>query len=212
MDDHLLRFNNKDEIVFIDIESYNLCLNLANNVPWQISMIKVRGNEILAEKDMYVKWKTDLKISEEAAKITRYDKNKVDSIGIDPEEAFDMMDSWLEPSYKIIGHNILNFDIYLIKGMYENRKKPWKHLVKKVIDTNSLARGIKYGEFPQNGDDLMTYQYRMTNSPRKGVKTNMTSLGKEYGIEHDYEKLHDAIVDLRLNFKIWNKIKFQIDI
>lgn len=212
MDDHLLRFNSSDTIVFIDVETYNLCLNLINNVPWQISMLKVKGNEIIDEKDMYVKWDTHLKISEEAARITRYDHNKVNSLGVAPEKAFEVMSSWLESSYRIIGHNILNFDVYLIKGLYEKYNKEWRHLVPKIIDTNALARGIKYGELPQSNDDIISYQYRLANSPRRGVKTNMTSLGKEYGIEHDYDKLHDAIIDLKLNLKIWNKIKFQIDI
>jgi len=46
----------------------------------------------------------------------------------------------------------------------------------------------------------------------KGIKTNLTSLGKEYNIDHEYDKLHNAIVDLRLNLKVWNKLKYQIEI
>ena len=46
----------------------------------------------------------------------------------------------------------------------------------------------------------------------KGVRTNLSSLGKEYEIDHDYEKLHDALVDLQLNIKVWNKIKWQVDL
>ena len=212
MDEHLLRFNNKDEFVFIDIETFNLCLNLKNNCPWQISMLKVKGNEAFDLKDMYISWDTKLKISAEAAKITRYDENKVKALGIKPEEAFDIMYNWLDSSFKIIGHNVLNFDIYLIKGLCDLNGKPWKHLVHKVIDTNAIARGIKYGELPKKDDDIMEYQYRLINSPRKGVKTNMTSLGKEFGIEHEYDKLHDAIIDLKLNLKIWNKLKYMIDL
>jgi hypothetical protein len=40
----------------------------------------------------------------------------------------------------------------------------------------------------------------------------LTALGKENGIEHDYEKLHDAINDLDLNLKVWNKLKWQIEV
>ena len=46
----------------------------------------------------------------------------------------------------------------------------------------------------------------------KGVRTNLTALGKEYNISHDYEKLHDALVDLELNLKVWNKLKWEIDL
>jgi DNA polymerase III epsilon subunit-like protein len=212
MDGHLLRFNTTDEIVFIDVETFNLCLNICNNLPWQISMLKVKGHEIIDSKDMYVKWDTDLKISKEAAEITRFDPNKLDRLGIPPKEAFDAMYEWLNSSYKIIGHNILNFDIYLIRGLCEKFGKPWQHLVDKIIDTNCIARGIKYGEIPNKGDDLIEYQYRLANSPRKGVKTNLTSLGKEFSIDHEYDRLHDAIIDLKLNLKVWNKLKYMIDL
>ena len=84
--------------------------------------------------------------------------------------------------------------------------------VDKMIDTNCIARGIKYGELPKKDDNLTEYQYRLANSPRKDVKTNLTALGKEFSIEHEYDRLHDAIVDLKLNLKVWNKLKYMIDI
>jgi hypothetical protein len=98
----------------------------------------------------------------------------------------------------------------LIKDYYEMYGREWKHLVSKVIDTNCLAKGVKY-EIPYSQDmSLIEYQYRVLNERRKGVKTNLTSLGKEYSIEHDYETLHDALNDLHLNIKVWNRLKFQI--
>ena len=45
----------------------------------------------------------------------------------------------------------------------------------------------------------------------KGVKTNLTALGKEYNIDHNYDKLHDALVDLELNLKVWNKLKWKLN-
>jgi hypothetical protein len=37
-------------------------------------------------------------------------------------------------------------------------------------------------------------------------------LGKEFSIEHEYDRLHDAIIDLKLNLKVWNKLKYMIDL
>ena len=51
----------------------------------------------------------------------------------------------------------------------------------------------------------------MLNVRKKGLKTSLGALGKSYLIDHDYEKLHDALVDLELNSKVWDKIKLQID-
>jgi len=212
MDDHLLRFNKTDEFVFIDVETFNLCLNIENNLPWQISMLKVKGNDIVNHKDMLVKWETDLKISADAARITRHDPNKVQKLGISPEEAFEQMYDWLCSAHKIVGHNIFGFDIYLIRGLCKKFNKPWKQFVNKIIDTNCIAKGIKFGELPTKDENITEYQYRMCNVFRKGVKTSLSALGKEFSISHDYERLHDALVDLELNLKVWNKLKFMIDL
>jgi hypothetical protein len=62
------------------------------------------------------------------------------------------------------------------------------------------------------GEDFIEYQYRIYNTRRKGIRTNMTALGKEFDIKHDYENLHNALVDLGLNLKIWNKLKYSLEL
>ena len=91
-------------------------------------------------------------------------------------------------------------------------KSPWKGLMNKIIDTNAVARGIKYNSTYTAKDDLLEYQYKILNTRKKNVKSSLTFLGKENGIEHDYESLHDAINDLDLNLKVWNKLKWQIEV
>ena len=88
----------------------------------------------------------------------------------------------------------------------------WKGLMNKIIDTNAVARGIKYNSIYTPKDDLLEYQYKIMNTRKKNVKSSLTFLGKENGIEHDYESLHDAINDLDLNLKVWNKLKWQIEV
>ena len=213
MREHLLRFDKSKTYVFIDCETFNLCLNNSYNLPWQIAMIKAVSGKKVAEKDFYIKWDTDLEIGEEAARITRYSQKKMDDIGIPPEQAFPTIRDWLDNADWIVAHNMLGFDLYLIKDFYKVNNLDYRHLMPKILDTNSLARGIKIG-IPHKEEEgsLIEYQYRMTNMRKKGVRTNLTALGKEYGIDHDYSKLHDAIVDLELNLKVWNKIKWQIEI
>ncbi|MBC8395060.1 MAG: hypothetical protein H8E05_00020 [Bacteroidetes bacterium] len=212
MDEHLLRFDKEKTLVFIDCETLNLCLNRCHNLPWQVSMIKVEGGKRIADKDFFIKWDTNLQISEDAARITRYDQRKIDRIGVPPEEVFPTIQDWLDNSDFIVGHNVLGFDIYLIKDLYEIHGADWNPLINKIIDTNCLARGIKIGPEYRQGDDLTAWQYRMYHTRKKGVRTNLTALGKEYEINHDYDKLHDALVDLELNIKVWDKLKWQVEI
>lgn len=212
MDEHLLRFDKEKTLVFIDCETLNLCLNSCHNLPWQISMLKVKGDESVAEKDFYLKWDTNLKISEGAARITRYSQKTVDKKGVAPEEVFPTVEDWLDNCDYILGHNTLGFDVYLIKDYYKYMGKSYTHLMPKFIDTNCVAKGVKMGLSYAPNDDLLAYQYKMYHKKQKGLKTNLTALGKEFEIGHDYDNLHNAIVDLKLNLKIWNKLKWQIEI
>ena len=115
MKSELVKFDSDTVYTFIDCETLNLCLNGFHNLPWQIAMIKVKDYKKIDQKNFYIKWDTDLKISEDAARITRYSQTKMDRKGIPPEEAFPTIQDWLDNSDIIVGHNVLGFDIYLIK-------------------------------------------------------------------------------------------------
>ena len=211
MDEHFLRFDKEKTLVFIDCETLNLCLNSSHNLPWQVSMIKAKGDKKIDEKDYLIKWDTKLKISEGAARITRYSQSKVDKMGLKPEEVFPTVKDWLDSADYIIGHNILGFDIYLIKDLYELYDESWSHLMPKILDTNCIAKGVKLGVPYSPESDFLSYQYRMYHTRKRGLKTRLGALGVEFNIDHDYDKLHNALVDLELNLKIWNKLKWQLE-
>jgi DNA polymerase III epsilon subunit-like protein len=208
----LLRYEKNKTFVFIDCETLNLCLNYCYNLPWQIAMIKVKGDKIIDSKDFYVKWKTNLKITEEAARITRYSQATVDKKGISPEKIYPTIKQWLDEADYIVGHNVLGFDLYLIKGLYEYMGDDYRHLTPKVIDTYAIAKGIRAEKYYDSNSNFLEYQYQITSQIIKGIKTNLTAVGKYYDIEHDYANLHNALVDLELNVKVWNKLKWEIDI
>ena len=212
MENELLRFDKSKKIVFIDCETLNLCLNFCQNLPWQVAMLYTIGGKKVDERDLLIKWDTNLKISEDARRITRYPEELIRSTGKKFDDVFGTISDWLDNSDYIVGHNILGFDVYLIKEMYLLKNRNIKHLVNKFIDTNCLAKGIKYGISKMPKESLIEYQYKLSHTYKKGIKTNLTALGKDYSIDHDYENLHNAIVDLDLNLKVWNKIKFQVEI
>jgi len=212
MDGHLLRFDKDKTYCLIDCETENLCLNREHNLPWQIGMIKVKGEKIIDTKDFYVKWERDLNVSREAARITRFSPTRYKKQALPAEEVFPTVKDWLESSDHIVGHNLLGFDLYLIKGYYEYMGENYSPLTEKIIDTMCLARGIKLGLRLRSDESLLAYQYKVLHTRKKGIRTSLTALGKEYKIDHDYDHLHDAIVDLELNLKVWNKLKWQVDI
>ena len=88
----------------------------------------------------------------------------------------------------------------------------YRSLTPKFIDTMCLAKAVKLGLEIRPDDDLLTHQYKAYHTRRKGVKTNLMALGKEFEIDHDYASLHNALVDLKLNLKVWNKLKWMIEV
>ena len=216
MDNHLLRFRKDVTYCYIDCETFNLALHFSQNRIWQVATLFVQGDRVLDEQDIRIKleWPDapELSIGAGAAAVTRFNKEEHQKLAIDHETAFNQFWPMLQKADYVIGHNLLNFDIYLIKGWAELMGVDWKWLPKKIIDTKSIAFGIKTNNPYNPKDSLLEYQYRMGNTFKKGIKTNLTALGKEYGIEHDYDNLHNALCDLLLNFKVWQKMKYQIEL
>lgn len=212
MFEKLLRFNTQKTIILFDLETFNLTLNFCNNLPWQVTMLKIVGNEIKEEKDYMVKWDTKLKISEGAAIVTKYSQSKMDKLGVAPESVYPTLKEWFDSADYIMGHNILGFDINLIYHWYRLNGDNPNHLIQKTIDTNTLAKGIKMKIPYKTGENFLEYQYKLYHKKAKGIKTNLTALGKEYGIDYDYDNLHNSLLDCRLNKIIWDKLKFQIEI
>ena len=212
MKSELVKFDSDTVYTFIDCETLNLCLNGFHNLPWQIAMIKVKGEEVIDTKNYYVKWDRDLHVSKEAARITRFSTKAHKERAVSYDQIFPTMDDWLSSSDYIVGHNVLGFDIYLIRDFYKKMGEDYKPLVDKVIDTLALARGLKSGELYKSDKDFLEYQYKMINYIRKGMKTSLSALGKENDIDHDYDNLHDALVDLELNIKVWNFLKWKVEV
>lgn len=215
VDEHLLRFKKNVTYALIDLETFNLNLSFRYNRPWQVGILFVKDEQILEAKDIRIKWPDapHLSIGEEAAIITRFNPTLHEELAILPKEAFDIFWPLLRAADYIIMHNGLKFDIYLLKDYAEMMGEDWKWMMDKVIDTKSIAQGVKMGlNYKKCDGSFLEYQYRMANIVVKGIKTSLKTLGPEYGIAHDYDKLHDAIVDLELNLKVWNRLKYQIEI
>ena len=215
MDGNLLRYRTDVKYCFIDLETFNLNLSFKYNRCWQVGVLRVDGEKIVDAKDIRVTWPDapHLSIGKEAAVITKFNPIVHQELAVLPDVAFQRFWSMLEEADYIIMHNGLRFDLYLLKDYANMMGVPWKWMMPRIIDTNAVAKGIKMNiPYKPRDGSFLEYQYRMSNVIVKGVKTNLALLGKEYGIAHDYDNLHDAVVDLELNLKVWNRLKFQIEI
>lgn len=215
MEENLLRFRKDVTYCLCDAETYNLNLSFTYNRIWQLAALFVENETITKSVDVRINWPDapHLSIGKEAAVITRFDPIEHKRLAVGPQEAFERFWPLLEAADYIIMHNGLRFDLHLLKDYAIMMGRPWKWMMPKILDTKAIAQGIKMG-IPYKSEDgpFLEYQYRMANIIVKGIKTNLTALGKEYGIVVDYDNLHSATNDIFLNLLIWNKMKYQIEI
>lgn len=203
-----LRFREDLKILLLDVETLNLALTFHFNRPWQIAYLYLNGSEIVEERDYKVKWDTDLTISKGAAYITKYNHEEVQRLARDEKEVFDLIYPRIEEADYIMGHNILGFDVPLLKDWYRKHDKDWSKIPDKIIDTNCVARGFFYEmKFDPENETFLEYQYKIMNTRIRGVKSSLSYLAKYFDLDFEEEKLHDALDDIHLNLKVWEKLK-----
>lgn len=209
---HLLRYSDTQKYLLTDKETFNLNL-LTDNPPWQSSWILANKNEIIDSQDNFIDWNGRFVISKDARRITGYSEEKIKMVGQDPLEVWNKFEPvLLDDSVFLCGHNILNFDLYPINQWCRYIGKPQVKIdIRRILDTNSLAKMMKLGVKPDR-ENLIRQQYRMSSFHAKGIRTSLGSLAKEFGIEVDETKLHDAIYDLTINYKVLQKLLWAVEI
>jgi DNA polymerase III epsilon subunit-like protein len=210
MRSELLRFKNKQKYLIFDVETEGL--NLVKSRPWQIAWIVAEGKNIISKNDRFIKW-DDLKVSEGAAKITGFTEQEYQRRAEDPKKIWADFSKYLfDPEYIIIGQNLLGFDVYMLnvwmKGIGMNTDYSY---VDRIIDTKSIATEIFKNILPEK-NNFSSWQYKLLNHKEKGLKTSQLTLLKHYGIPHDPSKLHDALYDIEMNFQIFLKQIYDIEI
>jgi hypothetical protein len=112
----------------------------------------------------------------------------------------------------IVGQNLLGFDVYMVNVWRKLMGMDADHsYVRRIIDTKSLATAIAK-DIPVEKENFINWQYRLLNHRERGLRTSQATLLKKYNIDHDPKRLHDALYDIEMNFKIFKKQLFDLEI
>ena len=84
--------------------------------------------------------------------------------------------------------------------------------VNNTIDTVCLAKAIKLNIKKSNSTDLLSWLYRLLNHREKGLKTNLQQCCKDYDIDFDPSKLHDAMYDIEKNMNVFQKLMWEVEV
>ena len=108
-----LRFIRDQKYMVFDFETCNLNLASFSNKPWQLAYQVYKGRNLLESKDFHIKW-DKLLLSDGAMQVTGFNKEKHDSIAVNPEDVLSSFEHHLyDEECIVLGHNILGFDIYI---------------------------------------------------------------------------------------------------
>ena len=205
----LLRNNKHQKIAVFDTETEGL--SLSSSRPWQLSWIICRGEDVIEEHDEFILFE-DLNMSEGAAKITDFNKQTYLSKAKPPIEVWQKFAKTLyDKDVLLVGQNILNYDIYILNVLMNGLgiQNDWSFL-SRMLDTRALATAL-FKDIKPSGDSL-SWQMKMMNHREKGLKTSQAFLLKHFGIDHDPSRLHDALYDIQMNYKIFRKLIMQVDV
>ena len=98
---------------------------------------------MISKHDHFIRW-DNINVSADAARITGFNKNHYYEKAESPIEVFKELSKYLyDPSFLVIGQNLLGFDVYMINvwrklmGMKSDNS-----YVNRVIDTKSISTAI----------------------------------------------------------------------
>jgi DNA polymerase III epsilon subunit-like protein len=210
MDESLLRFDKKQKYLVFDTETEGL--NLIRSRPWQVAWLVVEGGKILEKHDMFLDW-PNLDVSAGAAKITGFTMEEYNKRKESPRKVWEKFSKHLyDEDTFIVGQNLLGFDVYMVNIWRELMKLEADYsYVERIIDTRALAVAIAK-DIPVDKDDFISWQYRLINHRERKLKTSQAFLLKKYNIDHDHKRLHDALYDIEMNFKVFRKQLFDLEI
>jgi DNA polymerase III epsilon subunit-like protein len=199
----MLKYDQK-YIVF-DTETEGL--NLHSSKPWQIAWIVCQGYKVIETHNRFLDF-NDLEIPNIVKKLTGFSWETYNKKKEDPETVLADFEEYLyDPQYKIIGQNLLGFDVYMIAELQRmfGRKRDFTYF-DRIYDTRALGKAHREGiEKPK--ENFLSWQYKIINDRSLKSKVSQIQLLKYFGIDFEEEKLHDALYDIEMCYQIFCELK-----
>jgi DNA polymerase III alpha subunit (gram-positive type) len=210
--ENLMRFDFDQEYIIVDTEAEGL--NLVSQRPFQLSFSIARGKKIIENHDYLIKI-SDLNMSADAARITKFDRKEFERNAKPPIEVWRIFRKYLyDPRYIIVGQNIFGFDNYMFKNLAKLAGcsfNDWS-FINRVMDTKLMELQIVSGSKKVSREDLLSWQLPYVNYYKRGLKTNLKYLMDKYGVEYEESKLHEAVYDNNKTFEVFWKQLWELEV
>lgn len=199
----MLKYDQK-YIVF-DTETEGL--NLHSSKPWQIAWIVCQGYKVIETHNRFLDF-DDLEIPDIVKKLTGFSWDTYNEKKEDPETVLADFEEYLyDPQYKIIGQNLLGFDVYMIAELQRmfGKKCDYSYL-NRIYDTRALGKAHREN-LNKPKDNFLSWQYKIIHDRTLKSKVSQIQLLKFFDIDFEKEKLHDALYDIEMCYQIFCELK-----
>jgi len=201
--------SNQKYIVF-DTETEGL--NLFSSKTWQLSWIVGQGSKILETHDEFIAHK-ELEIPQIVKKLTGFNWSTYNRKSRPLEEVWNKFEKYLfDPQYVIVGQNLLGFDVYMIAILQRllGQQPDYSYLTR-IYDTRALGKAYRE-EIQKPSRDFLSWQYKIINDRSLKARASQNQLLKFFDIDFDEGKLHNALYDIKMCFKVFLKLKKHMDL
>ena len=201
--------SNQKYLVF-DTETEGL--NLFSSKTWQLSWIVCQGDKVLETHDEFIAHK-ELNIPKVVKKLTGFNWDIYNSKARSLDAVWNKFEKYLfDPQYIIVGQNLLGFDVYMISILQRLLgQQPDYSYLSRIYDTRALGKAYRE-ELQKPKRDLLSWQYKIINDRSLKAKASQNQLLKFFDIDFDEEKLHDALYDIQMCYKVFLKLKKHMDL
>lgn len=210
----LIRAKDDLKILTFDFETEDL--NLFDTNPWQLAFNKasMKGG-IFEENDFYIYW-PNLRVSEGAARVTRFEYNEWESKARPAEEVMEIFNNACRWADIIVGHNIFGFDIEVYYSYCKKIMIQPLPIYKKFFDTMAVFKAYRLEKdfIPKN--DFISWQITLAHFYDKNIiKRGFSTLKKAaqtFDIDFDDKKAHNALYDISVNHKVAQKLFYKFPV
>lgn len=184
-------------------------LNLFASRPWQWAWVIADSKQVYEERMHYIWW-ADLKVSPQAALITRFNYAEYKARAEDPHKVLAMIDERIyDTSLDTVGQNFF-YDGYIHATLRRLCGKPYDpSWMARLYDTNALSKAYRKGWIPDTAN-FEAWQWK-TTSCHERLKTKLGTMCAEFGIPFDEARAHDAGYDVTKTRELYEALKWKVE-
>lgn len=186
-------------------------LNLFTSRPWQWAWVIGDAKTVYEREEHYIWW-ADLRMSPQAAAITRFNYAFYKDRAEEPRKILDRYEERLyDTSLDIVGQNFF-YDGYIHATLRRLCGKPYDYApwMTRMYDTNCLSKAYRKGIKPDTAN-MLAWQWRMVSIHDRTLKTKLGTMCAEFKISFDDHRAHEALYDCDKTRELYEAQKWCIE-